>query len=351
MKNESNIIWQDWQKLNQAIDGKYSKIIVLTDSNVERYCMPDLLENLNQPIDFTISISAGELHKNLKSAQTIWHSLLQNHVDKKALLLCLGGGVVTDLGGFCASVFKRGISTIFIPTSLLGITDAALGNKTGLDFESNKNIIGTFYAPAQIFIAPLFLKTLPKKEWINGFAEILKHAIIDDAHLWKMIAENPEFNVTSIHEDILKKSISVKFRIVSEDPFENSVRKKLNFGHTVGHAIESFFLESGQEISHGLAVAAGMWIESYLNLSYGVLDITDFQKIINVIDYNFPKLNLREEFIEEILGYCQNDKKSEFGKLSITKIFTIGHSEPLLEVGLNEIREGLAAYIKQSTGR
>lgn len=351
MEISNDIIWKDWILLDDFINEKYSKIILLTDSNVKKLCLNTLTSNLMVHIDHVITVGAGEQNKNLVTAEYIWQELIKIKADKKAILICLGGGMITDLGGFCASVYKRGLPVIFIPTTLLAMTDAAIGGKTGLDLGPLKNMIGSFYSPRKIFIHPSFLNTLPDHEWLNGYAEIIKHAIIEDAHLWKMMGDQPDYDFKSIDDAVLQRSLEVKKRIVAADPFERSDRKKLNFGHTTGHALESFFLANGKELAHGFAVAAGIWIESYLNYTYGLLDKDDFTKIAFLLDGLYAKPDITAESVQEISHYCLHDKKNEFGKISITKILTIGHSEPELVLSLQEIETGLIAYIQNHTGR
>lgn len=345
---DNKLIWKDWQLLNESIGSNYSQIVLLTDVNVKKACLPFFKKNFLHNIDKVISLPPGEQTKTIQSAEKIWHKLIQINADKKSLLICLGGGMITDLGGFSASLYKRGIDTICIPTTLLCMTDAAIGGKTGVDLGSLKNMIGVYHFPIRIFIEPHFLKTLPDTEWTNGYAEIIKHSIIEDAHLWKMLS-NKDYLFNHIDDATLIRSINIKLGVVSKDPFESSERKKLNFGHTIGHALESHFLESKTPISHGYAIAAGIWIESYLNMKNGILAEDDFMQISEIISLHFPKLMIGTENIKEIVDYVKNDKKNAFGKINIAKIFTIGHSEPVLGVDTNMLIAGLDAYINATS--
>lgn len=338
------LIWDDWIEINKIIKANYSRIILLTESNVFQLCIPYFNEKFQQEYD-TIIIPEGEQNKNLQSAQYVWEELLKLEADKRTLLICLGGGMITDMGGFCASLYKRGIDAIYFPTSLLCMTDAAIGGKTGVDLNAFKNVIGNYFIPIKIFLDLAFLQTLAKQEWLNGYAEIIKHAIIEDANLWKILSSTPNYNFNTIHPEILKHSIEIKVNIVAKDPFESLLRKKLNFGHTIGHGIESFFLANNLDISHGQAVAAGIWTESYINNKYALLGDDDLDEIKRLIDSNFYKIHITKDNISAILKFCKNDKKTINGEMSICKIISIGHSEPILQIKAEWISEALLVYI------
>ena len=340
------IIWDNWEEINKITKVNYSKLILLTDSNVFQHCVPYFNKKFHHEYD-TIIIPEGEQNKNLDSAQYVWKELLKLEADKKTLLLCLGGGMLTDMAGFCASLYKRGIDAVYFPTSLLGMTDAAIGGKTGIDLLSVKNAIGNYFYPIKIFLDLAFLNTLPKKEWINGYAEIIKHSIIEDANLWEILSGSPGYDFNSIHLQILKRSAEIKLNIVEKDPQEKLLRKKLNFGHTIGHGIESFFLANKLGISHGQAVAAGIWTESYINNKYALLGDDDFDKIKCLIEYNFNQVPIENNNISTIIKFCKNDKKTTNGELSICKIISIGHSEPIFHIKPEWISEALLAYISQ----
>lgn len=340
------LIWDDWEELNNMVHVNYSKLILLTETNVFQQCVPYF--NYKFQHDYTsIVIPCGEQNKNLQSAQFIWEELLKLEADKQTLLLCLGGGMLTDIAGFSASLYKRGIDAVFIPTSLLGMTDAALGGKTGIDLLSVKNAIGNYFLPIKIFLDLAFLQTLPKTEWLNGYAEIIKHAIIEDANLWEIFSSSSNYDFNTIHLEILKRSVEIKLNIVEKDPHEKLLRKKLNFGHTIGHGIESFSLANDLDIAHGQAVAAGIWTECYINNKYALLGDDDFDEIKCLIEFNFNKIPLENHNISEIIKFCKNDKKTTNGEMSICKIISIGHSEPIFHIHAEWISEALSAYIKQ----
>ena len=210
-----------------------------------------------------IEIPSGEEHKNLEKCQLIWNALSSHHFDRNSLLINLGGGVVGDMGGFAASTYKRGIDFIQIPTSLLAMVDASVGGKLGIDFAYLKNQIGVFNNPKAVLINPVFLNSLPNNQLLSGFAEVVKHALIEDKCYWKEITTTPLEKMN--WESIILQSIVIKNNIVTQDPLEKGERKKLNFGHTFGHAIESFYLKLGKPILHGEAISLGMILESNLS--------------------------------------------------------------------------------------
>lgn len=348
MSHHTAVIWQNWHHLNNIMEGNYSKIILLTDTVVIKHCLGYFREKFRRNIDHVITIEAGEENKSMMSAASIWQELNLCKADRKSLLICLGGGMICDLGGFAASVYKRGIKTMYVPTTLLAMTDASIGGKTALDFEGIKNLIGSFHLPDSIFIDTHFLATLPAIEWLNGYAEIIKHAIIADAELWDLL-HHLHFKLTIISDDILTRSINIKQSIVAVDPFEQTERKKLNFGHTAGHALEAYFFNKEKTLSHGQAVAAGMIIESYINMCSGKLSEKTYEQIRDFILKYFPAIGFKNEEIADVAELCKHDKKREFGTLTITKIIAIGLSEPDLIITEQQLKEGLEAYIRATS--
>lgn len=256
-------------------DRKYTDIFLLTDENTNRLCRP----KMNIPVGRTCVVGADisaderngpgtEQFKTLQSCERIWEAMFEAGLDRKALVINLGGGVIGDMGGFCAATYKRGVDFIQVPTTLLAMTDAAIGGKLGIDFQGIKNAVGVFRNPAAVFVDPVFLETLPARELRSGFAEVLKHALIGDPDLWTRLRQGPAFteageNRTPDWLSILQASIAVKVRVVEQDPLEKGIRALLNFGHTIGHAVESYFLLSDTPLTHGEAVAIGMICESY----------------------------------------------------------------------------------------
>ena len=242
----------------------YSKIAILVDENTKKYCL-SLIPKLKNTI--IIEIISGEENKNLKTCNLIWNILLKNNFDKNSVIINLGGGVICDLGGFCASSYKRGIDYINLPTSLLAMVDASFGGKVGVNYDNFKNQIGFFKNPKQVIINQKFLSTLPSDEFNSAFGEIVKHALIGDSKLWKILLKHKIQNLNL--KDIITKSIKLKNAIILKDFRENNERKKLNFGHTFGHAIESYYLNQGTTILHGNAVLLGILYELEIsNLSF-----------------------------------------------------------------------------------
>ncbi|MBP6754576.1 MAG: 3-dehydroquinate synthase, partial [Bacteroidia bacterium] len=222
----------------------YSKIFVLVDENTNEYCLPYFLSNLPTEIEIEIiEIEAGEENKNMYTCIDLWHTLIDLDADRKSILLNLGGGVITDIGGFVASTFKRGIDFINIPTTLLAMVDASVGGKNGVDLGNLKNQIGVINEPKSVVVLSKFLETLPSNQMRSGLAEMLKHGLIYDKLYWDKLKNLNDLNTDDL-DVLIKQSIEIKNNIVSQDLKENGIRKALNFGHTLGHAIESYFLES-----------------------------------------------------------------------------------------------------------
>ena len=246
----------------------YSQVFVIVDEHTESFCLPIFLEQIGKiPAPVIAKVPAGEAHKNTATCETIWQWMLHAKLDRNALVVNLGGGVIGDMGGFCAATWKRGVDFIQVPTTLLAMTDAAIGGKLGVDFHGIKNIIGVFKEPVAVFADPVFLKTLPERTLKSGFAEVIKHAVIGDPELWTLMPPkwpSPNYS-TDQWIQLLHASIAVKISIVTDDPLEKGRRMLLNFGHTFGHALESYFLETSDPLTHGEAVAIGMICESMLS--------------------------------------------------------------------------------------
>jgi len=275
---------------NYLKKNNYSSIFILVDSQTKKYCLPLFLEKANINCH-SITIPSGEKNKNINTCNLVWEKLSEKRADRKSLLINLGGGVITDLGGFIASTFKRGLDFIHIPTSLLAMVDAAIGGKTGVDLNALKNQIGTISLPKKVFIDSQFLETLQQKELFSGYAEMLKHGLIS------------------------KKSIKIKSSIVAKDPYEKGQRKILNFGHTFGHAIETFYLESKTKpsLSHGYSIVIGMILESFLSTQCAGLKMEIALEIKKYLLSIYPALSFNKKEIQTILNLLQHDKKNEKG--------------------------------------
>jgi len=316
---------KDFTSLNEYIDQiKPSKIFILVDENTHDHCLPILLPNLETDAPFeVIEIEAGEENKNIETATQLWEIFSEMEADRKSLLINLGGGVITDMGGFVASTYKRGFRFINIPTTLLSMCDASIGGKTGIDHQYLKNIIGTFALPEGIFFYPKFLETLKFEELRSGFAEMLKHGLIADAQHWNDLISIEKIVPQQI-EPFIKRSMEIKNDVVSQDFKEENVRKTLNFGHTIGHAVESLFLKKGNLIPHGEAVALGMICETHLAFLCGLIDVDVSSVIISKIKRLFPYIDISEFKNAQIMDLMFNDKKNLDGNINFSLINGIG---------------------------
>lgn len=279
----------------------YSKVFVLVDEMTEKHCLPVLRKYWKKSDQAQIiRIPSGEVNKNLQTLNNIWSKLTFFKADKDHLLVNLGGGVITDMGGFAAALYKRGMSFVHVPTTLLGQVDAAIGGKTGIDYNDLKNHIGLILNSNAVVIDPVFLNTLDENQWRSGFAEILKYGLIMDVELWKMLQGKSFKSLNSDEwERLITRSAIDKISIVQEDGLEKGLRNILNFGHTIGHALESYFLNIGYPITHGEAVAAGMICESWISHQQTGLKPDDFENIVHLIDYNFSRLKFSKNQITD----------------------------------------------------
>lgn len=318
---------EDFSELNEYIEElKPSKILILVDENTHQYCLPTLLGNLETDIPFEIiEIEAGEELKTIETATQLWEILSEFEADRKSLLINLGGGVITDLGGFVASTYKRGFKFINIPTTLLGMCDASIGGKTGVDLHFLKNMVGTFALPEHIFVYPKFLETLPFSELRSGFAEMLKHGLIADEKHWDDLISIKELTPENI-APFVERSMQIKQTTVEQDFKEQNIRKILNFGHTVGHAVESLFLKNGKIVPHGECVALGMICETQLSYLEQLINETTCTKIIENIRKFYPHLDISEFSNDEILALMQHDKKNFGGEINFSLIKNIGNA-------------------------
>ncbi len=323
---------------------KDSKIVVLVDENTHEHCLNALIENFDIFNEAEIVMMPhGEENKVLEICGQVWETLLDFQLGRKDLLINLGGGVVSDLGGFVASVYKRGIDFINIPTSLLAMVDASIGGKTGIDVGPFKNVIGTFNMPLAVFVDKEFLRTLPQLELLNGYAEMLKHGLIADLNYWNELVHIRDYTKL-INDDLIEKSIQIKNEIVLNDPEEKNERKKLNFGHTVGHALEGFFLNI-KKISHGHAVGLGMLVESFISYRKNLLSKKEFKAIENLILESFPLVYIEDENLDAIYEIMLNDKKNDSQDVSCVLLKAIGVAVVDQHLSKLECIEGLI-YLK-----
>ena len=304
----------------------YSLVFILVDSNTENDCLPHFLAKYSVPENTeVISIEAGEEHKHINTCLGAWEALSELGADRDSLLINLGGGVVTDLGGFVAASFKRGIDFINVPTSLLAMVDASVGGKTGVDLGALKNQVGIIINPQGVVIDTDFLATLPPNEYRSGYAEMLKHGLIQDKNYWKILADFRSITTDDIFTHIYH-SVGIKNKVVQEDPRENGLRKILNFGHTLGHAIESYCLteENKTTLLHGEAIAIGMITEAYLSSQLLGLSKEDCAEIKTVFNAIYPRVSFTANDIEAILRLLIFDKKNSHGKIKFCLLKAIG---------------------------
>jgi 3-dehydroquinate synthase len=318
---------------------QYSSVAVLTDTNTYKYCYPLVQSAL--PSHSVFTIPAGEEHKNLEACTVVWEKLTELQFDRHSLLIVLGGGVIGDLGGFCAATFKRGIEFVLMPTTLLAQVDASVGGKLGIDFNQFKNHIGVFCEPVATLICPAFLTTLPERELRSGFAEIIKHCLISDKKMWDVIRgkslEDQDWAALIPH------SVAFKKQVIETDPREKGLRKVLNFGHTVGHAVESYFLNSGNRLFHGEAIAVGMIAEACIAESKKLITRMELMEIGSYIKQIYPKVILPSTF-EQLIKLMAQDKKNKGNKIRMALTEGIGKACWDVEVSPEEIEESLKYY-------
>lgn len=318
----------------------YSSIAIIVDENTKEHCLP-----LVQPLlpDATIiEIKSGEENKTLQTCTHIWQELTDASFDRKGLVFNLGGGVIGDMGGFCASTYKRGIEFVQIPTTLLSQVDASVGGKLGIDFNSFKNHIGVFNKPKAVIINTNFLQTLPERELRSGYGEVIKHALIADVDHWEII------KTKSLHDfdwtQIVSHSVKIKAEVTESDPTEKGLRKILNFGHTIGHAVETFYLETDKKLLHGEAVAVGMITEAFVAKQKGFISQAACEDIKAYTTKVYGKQTIPSEDVDQIIPLTLQDKKNE-GKVVyaalLEKIGEANYNQPLSE---KEIRESIAYY-------
>lgn len=317
-----SLIESSFQNLLTDKYNGYRKVI-LVDENTHDYCLEYLLTSFVELQEAEVMLlPVGEENKVMEVCFQVWEALSDYQIGRKDVMINLGGGVVSDMGGFIASVYKRGIDFINIPTSLLAMVDASIGGKTGIDLGSYKNQLGTFTNPRALFIDIDFLQTLPEEEILNGYAEMLKHGLIKDKKYWEELTSISSLDEL-IDEEKIERSIRLKNDIVEGDPTEQNQRKKLNFGHTIGHALEGYSIERNP-ISHGHAVGIGMIAESFLSYRKGILNKNDWNEIQEKLLAIFPLFDFEKEDIPAIIEIMKNDKKNVNSEIKCCLLQEIG---------------------------
>jgi 3-dehydroquinate synthase len=319
----------------------YDRIFVLTDENTRRHCLPVIQAVLDRYQAKVITIKPDDVNKDIRQVIGIWEELSKSGASRNSLLINLGGGMITDLGGFAGATFKRGLHNLNIPTTLMGAVDAAVGGKTGINFAGLKNEVGSFYQPDGVILDSRFLKTLDRNNILSGYAEMLKHALISDKETYyKTIVydiEHPNFDVLN---DLISISVAIKERIVVTDPKERGIRKALNFGHTIGHALESLSFGKGTPVLHGIAVAAGLVCELYLSHKIANLPVEFLRLTTNFIREHYPTVIIGCKDYEAIHEFMLHDKKNESDRINFTLLADVG------EVRINQTAD--TALLKEA---
>lgn len=319
---------------------RYSKLCVVTDEHTLEHCYPKIRATM--PPHGVVTVPAGEEHKNLETCARLWQAFTDQALDRHAGVVVLGGGVLGDMAGFCAATFKRGIDFILLPTTLLSQVDASVGGKLGVDFNHLKNHIGVFQAPALTLIHTGFLATLPRAELRSGFAEVIKHALIADSEMWDELRTTafPNYN----WEKLVAHSVEIKRKVVEEDPREKGLRKILNAGHTIGHAIETYLLSIGKRVLHGEAVAAGLITEAFLAVQKGLLEEKHQREINGYILQTFGKVSISVSDDEAIAALTVQDKKNSGNRILCVLLEGPGKARWDCEISLEEVKRALAFY-------
>jgi len=321
----------------------YSHIAILVDEFTNKYCLP-IIEDL-LPSNFTkILIKSGEHHKNLATCERVWDRMTNANMDRHSLLVNLGGGVIGDLGGFCASTYKRGIDFIQIPTTLLAQVDASVGGKLGIDFHGLKNHIGVFQLPKAVLIDPKFIDTLSIQQKKSGFAEIIKHCLIRDEQEWNVIRQQ-SFEELDLSK-LIAHSVAIKEAVVLEDPKEAGLRKILNFGHTLGHAIETYLLDKGKrKILHGEAIAIGMIVEAFISHQRDLISLQELEEIESYLFENYGRVKLHSEEISKIIALTAQDKKNKGKEIRFSLLTGIGDCGYDIPVSASEMKKAIQYYL------
>jgi len=326
-----------------VVEKNYSKIFLLVDENTKKHCL-DTFTKKSKLDSILIKINSGEENKNIDSCIKIWRSLIDHKADRKSLLINLGGGVITDIGGFSANTFNRGIDFVNIPTTLLSIVDASVGGKTGINFQSIKNKIGTFYDPQLVIIDLQYLDTLEQRQIRSGYCEIYKHSLISKTNSkFNQLTNSDKINFSA---EIIINSIKIKNNFVCNDKYEKQLRKGLNFGHTLGHAIETFFMSTSHNLLHGESIAIGLILESYISHTICGFEMKIVDKIKNHLLKIFPKIEFNSSSIESIIKLMDYDKKNIGEKINFVLLKDIGYLVFDIDVSKSTILNAFNYYSK-----
>ena len=325
---------ETWSDFSSFVEKRnYSKVFILVDENTNEHCY----EKIKTEISFEhqlIQINSGEENKTLDTCKIVWNQLLDSGADRKSLLINLGGGVIGDLGGFCAATYMRGIHFIQVPSTLLSQVDASVGGKLGVDLNHFKNMVGVFQDPQMVWVDTNFLSSLPANELRSGYAEVIKHCLIADRKQWQHLRKYESVHEINDWSKIVAESIEIKNKVVTEDPFENGKRKILNFGHTLGHAIESLLLETDHKLLHGEAIAQGMILESRLSHQKGHLSKQELEELTVYILKIYGEMDWKLLDPEKLIQKASKDKKNLAGTIRMASIDQIGSC--LYDIAINK---------------
>ena len=334
-----------YQALNKHLEEMaYSIVFIMVDENTHELCYPNFMAHIQGDYHFEIiEIASGEINKNIETCVGVWSALSELGADRRSVVINLGGGVLTDLGGFVASTFKRGINFINVPTTLLAMVDASVGGKTGVDLGALKNQIGVINQPEMVLIIPDFLDTLEERQVKSGFSEMLKHGLIQDSKYWNKLKGISELEKM---KNEIYHSVVIKNKVVLQDPTEQHIRKILNYGHTLGHAIESYFLENEDKdtLLHGEAIAIGMILEGYLATRLSGLQMTELEDIKQTFLKTFSPVTIPETDINTILELMKYDKKNSHGKINFVLLKNIGEAVIDIQIPLEMFKDAFAYY-------
>jgi len=331
---------KSYSVINQmAREIKADRIVILVDENTSKHCLKRFKKK-SRIKGSVIQIESGEQNKDIDTLQSIWEQMLREGMSRKSLLINLGGGVIGDMGGFAASTYMRGMKFIQVPTTLLSMVDASVGGKLGIDFRQMKNMVGVFNAPHLVWIDTRFLDTLPEDELQSGMGEVIKHSLIADKQLWKQLRKQEEI---TDWKSLVKRNVNIKKAVVAADPKEQGIRKILNYGHTVGHAIESHYLESNTPLLHGQAIIMGMLVENIISRDRGILSPKHCKQINTYLADQVKHLPLsaNQSDFESMLLTMANDKKNSNGKLKFSLLKKSGSCTYNVTVSSGEVMRAL----------